>query len=85
MLSHILSSKCIFEFPSQPIPNHTRVKIGQDIHFSSTNTPARGKAPCLGTSESVSEAQIVLIIRKDLKGNERNIRALLEWKIESNV
>lgn len=50
VLSHILSSRCIFEFPSQPIPNHTRVNIGQDIRFSSTNTPARGKAPCLGTT-----------------------------------
>lgn len=50
VLSNILSSKCIFEFPSQPIPNHTRVKIGQDTHFSSTNIPARGKALCLGTA-----------------------------------
>ena len=39
VLSSILSSECVFGFPIQPIANHTRGKIGQDVHFSSPNIP----------------------------------------------
>lgn len=67
VLSNIPFSKCVLTFQYSQLRNTQELKLENMFILVQQMYYARGRAVCVGTQISVSETQIILIIRKDLR------------------